>query len=51
MSVTRPTLIFLAAGVLLPVEPLLPLEPLEPELSEPQPAATRAAAARIGTMK
>jgi hypothetical protein len=50
MSVTRPTLIFLAAGVLLPVEPLLELLE-ELELSEPQPAATSAAAARIGTMK
>jgi hypothetical protein len=33
-------------------EPLEPLEPLEPELlSDPHPAATRAAAARTGRMR
>jgi hypothetical protein len=43
-------LIFLAAGVL--CEPEEPLEPLLLLLSsEPHPAATRAAAARIGRMR
>src|SRR3954466_16250803 len=49
MSVTSPTLIFLAAGVLVALLPLLPLLELS-LLSDPHPAATRAAAAKSGRM-